>query len=568
MAQSPSILWQPSRERIARSNITRFIHLVNQRWNAGVRDSQQLYDWSVREPEQFWAAIWDFCGVVAETRGERVLVDGHKMPGAKWFPDARLNFAENLLRRRDDDTAMVFWGEDKVRRRMSYAEVYDAVSRTAQALSAAGVKEGERVAAFMPNMPETIIFMLATTSLGAIWSSCSPDFGALGVLDRFGQIGPKVLFAVEGYYYNGKTHDTLPRIAEIARNLPTLTRTVIVSYTREQPDVSGIGHAVHLSDFVGPYRGREIAFRRLPFDQPLLILYSSGTTGVPKCIVHGAGGTLLQHLKEHQLHTDLKCSDRLFYFTTCGWMMWNWLASGLATGVTLLLYDGSPFHPGPSVLFNFADEERMTLFGTSAKYIDALNKAGARPMDTHRLDSVETITSTGSPLVPEGFDYVYRAIKKDVLLSSISGGTDIASCFVLGNPTSPVYRGEIQCRGFGMNVQVFDDDGNALVGAKGELVCTAPFPSMPIYFWNDPDGAKYRAGYFERFPDTWCHGDYMELTPRGTAIIYGRSDATLNPGGVRIGTAEIYRQVEQLDEVVESLVIGQDWDNDVRVVLF
>ena len=567
-ANAPAVLWRPSRERIARSNITRFIHLVNQRWNAGVRDSQQLYDWSVREPEQFWTAIWDFCGVVAETRGERILVDGHKMPGAQWFPDARLNFAENLLRRRDDNTAMVFWGEDKVRRRMSYAEVCDAVSRTAQALSAAGVKEGDRVAAFMPNTPEAIIFMLATTSLGAIWSSCSPDFGAQGVLDRFGQIGPKVLFAVEGYHYNGKTHDTLPRIAEIAKNLPTLAHTVIVSYTREKPDVSGIRNAVHLADFVGPYRGREIAFRRLPFNHPLYILYSSGTTGVPKCIVHGAGGTLLQHLKEHQLHTDLKRGDRLFYFTTCGWMMWNWLASGLATGVTLLLYDGSPFHPRPSVLFDFADEERMTVFGTSAKYIDALNKAGARPMDTHRLDSVETITSTGSPLVPEGFDYVYRAIKKDALLSSISGGTDIASCFVLGNPTAPVYRGEIQCRGFGMNVQVFDDDGNAVIGAKGELVCTAPFPSMPICFWNDPDGAKYRAGYFERFPDTWCHGDYMELTARGTAIIYGRSDATLNPGGVRIGTAEIYRQVEQLDEVVESLVIGQDWDNDVRVVLF
>jgi len=377
-----------------------------------------------------------------------------------------------------------------------------------------------------------------------------------------------VLFAVEGYHYNGKTHDTLLRIAEIARNLPTLARTVIVSYTREQPDVSGIRNSVHLADFVGPYRGGEIAFRRLPFNHPLLILYSSGTTGVPKCIVHGAGGTLLQHLKEHQLHTDLKRGDRLFYFTTCGWMMWNWLASGLATGATLLLYDGSPFHPGPRVLFDFADEERMTVFGTSAKYIDALSKAAARPMDTHRLDSVETITSTGSPLVPEGFDYVYRAIKKDVLLSSISGGTDIASCFVLGNPTSPVYRGEIQYRGFGMNVQVFDDDGKAVIGTKGELVCTAPFPSMPIHFWNDPDGAKYRAGYFERFPDTWCHGDYMELTPRGTAIIYGRSDATLNPGGVRIGTAEIYRQVEQLDEVVESLVIGQDWDNDVRVVLF
>jgi acetoacetyl-CoA synthetase len=566
---APTVLWRPSRERIARSNITRFIHLVNQRWNAGVRDSQQLYEWSVREPEQFWTAIWDFCGVVAETRGERVLVDGHKMPGAKWFPDARLNFAENLLRRRDDDTAMVFWGEDKVRRRMSYAEVYDAVSRTMQALSATGVKEGDRVAAFMPNIPETIIFMLAVTSLGAIWSSCSPDFGAQGVLDRFGQIAPKVLFAVEGYHYNGKTHDTLPRIAEIARNLPTLARTVIVSYTREKPDISGIRNAVHLADFVGPYRGREIAFRRLPFDHPLLILYSSGTTGVPKCIVHGAGGTLLQHLKEHQLHTDLKRGDRLFYFTTCGWMMWNWLASGLATGVTLLLYDGSPFHPGPTVLFDFADEERMTVFGTSAKYIDALNKAGTRPMDTHRLDTIETITSTGSPLVPEGFAYVYRAIKKDVLLSSISGGTDIASCFVLGNPTAPVYRGEIQCRGFGMNVQVFDDDGNAVIGSKGELVCTAPFPSMPVCFWNDPDGAKYRAaGYFERFPQTWCHGDYMELTPRGTAIIYGRSDATLNPGGVRIGTAEIYRQVEQLDEVVESLVIGQDWDNDVRVVLF
>ncbi|HZF24396.1 MAG TPA: acetoacetate--CoA ligase [Burkholderiales bacterium] len=565
---TPTVLWRPSSERVAKSNITRFIHMVNQRWNAGVRDSQQLYDWSVHEPEQFWTAVWDFCGVVAETRGERVLVDGDKMPGAKWFPDSRLNFAENLLRRRDDDTAMVFWGEDKVRRRMSYAEVYDAVSRTVQALSASGVTEGDRVAAFMPNMPETIIFMLATTSLGAIWSSCSPDFGAQGVLDRFGQIGPKVLFAVEGYHYNGKTHDTLPRIAEIASNLPTLARTVIVSYTREKPALSGIRNAVHLADFVGPYRGREIAFRRLPFNHPLYILYSSGTTGVPKCIVHGAGGTLLQHLKEHQLHADLKRGERLFYFTTCGWMMWNWLASGLATGVTLLLYDGSPFHPRPSVLFDFADEERMSVFGTSAKYIDALNKAGARPIDTHRLDSVETVTSTGSPLVPEGFDYVYRAIKKDVLLSSISGGTDIASCFVLGNPTAPVYRGEIQCRGFGMNVQVFDDDGKPVIGAKGELVCTAPFPSMPIYFWNDPDGAKYRAGYFERFPDTWCHGDYMELTPRGTAIIYGRSDATLNPGGVRIGTAEIYRQVEQLDEVVEGLVIGQDWDNDVRVVLF
>ena len=568
MTQSPAILWQPSKERIARSNINAFIKLVNKRWQAGVADSNSLYGWSVSQPEQFWTSVWDFCGVIAESRGERVLVDGDKMPGAQWFPDAKLNFAENLLRRHDDADAMVFWGEDKVRRRMSFAEIYDAVSRTAQAMSDAGVKQGDRIAAFMPNMPETIIFMLAASTLGAIWSSCSPDFGVQGVLDRFGQIEPVILFAVEGYHYNGKVIDTLPRIAEIAKNLPSLKRTVIVSYTRERPDISAIRKGVHLGDFVGRYSGKTIAFRQLPFNHPLYILYSSGTTGVPKCIVHGAGGTLLQHLKEHQLHTDLKRGDRLFYFTTCGWMMWNWLATGLATGATLLLYDGSPFYPGPNILFDFADDERMTVFGTSAKYIDALNKAGARPMETHSLATVKAMASTGSPLVPEGFDYVYRALKKDLLLSSISGGTDIVSCFVLGNPTLPVYRGEIQCRGFGLDVQVFDDDGKAVIGSKGELVCASPFPSMPVYFWSDPDGAKYRAAYFDRFPGVWCHGDYMEITARGTCIIYGRSDATLNPGGVRIGTAEIYRQVERLDEVVESLVIGQDWDNDVRVVLF
>ena len=568
MTISPDILWQPSRERIARSNISAFIRLVNKRWQAGVSDANALYEWSVSQPEQFWTSVWDFCGVIAESRGERVLVDGDKMPGAQWFPDAKLNFAENLLRRHDDADAMVFRGEDKVRRRMSFAEVYDAVSRTAQAMSAAGVKQGDRIAALMPNMPETIIFMLAASSLGAIWSSCSPDFGVQGVLDRFGQIEPVILFAVEGYHYNGKVIDTLPRIAEIAKNLPSLKHTVIVSYTRERPDISAIRNAAHLGDFVGRYKGKTIAFRQLPFNHPLYILYSSGTTGVPKCIVHGAGGTLLQHLKEHQLHTDLKRGDRLFYFTTCGWMMWNWLATGLATGATLLLYDGSPFYPGPNILFDFADDERMTVFGTSAKYIDALNKAGARPIETHALSSLQTMASTGSPLVPEGFDYVYRAIKKDLLLSSISGGTDIVSCFVLGNPTLPVYRGEIQCRGFGLDVQVFDDDGKAVTSAKGELVCASPFPSMPVYFWSDADGAKYRAAYFDRFPGVWCHGDYMEITARGTCIIYGRSDATLNPGGVRIGTAEIYRQVERLDEVVESLVIGQDWDNDVRVVLF
>lgn len=565
---TPTLLWEPSAERKAQANLTRFIAEVNATWDAGASDHASLYDWSVREPERFWESVWRFTGVVGDMGSAPYLVDGDKMPGARWFPEARLNFAENLLRRRDHETALVFWGENQVRRKLTFAELYDLVSVTAHALRRLGVNPGDRVAAFMPNMPETIAAMLAATSIGAIWSSCSPDFGAQGVLDRFGQIRPKVLFCVDGYYYNGKTHDTLARIAEIARQLPTLEKVVVVPYLIAKPLIAEIPNAVHLAGFVSGMKAGDIAFERLPFNHPLYILYSSGTTGVPKCIVHGAGGTLLQHLKEHQLHTDLKRGERLFYFTTCGWMMWNWLASGLATGATLLLYDGAPSYPNPSALFDLADTEGMTVFGTSAKYIDALNKAGARPKDTHRLASIRTITSTGSPLVPEGFDYVYQNVKSDVLLASISGGTDIVSCFVLGSPLLPVWRGEIQCRGLGMKVEVYDDEGKPVVGEKGELVCSAPFPSMPVGFWNDPDGKKYREAYFGRFPNVWCHGDYMELTPRGTAVIYGRSDAVLNPGGVRIGTAEIYRQVEQLSEVVESLVIGQDWDNDVRVVLF
>ena len=494
------------------------------------------------------------------------------MPGARWFPHARLNFAENLLQRHDDGTAIIFWGEDKVRSRVTFAELQQEVSRLAQALRASGVKAGDRVAGYMPNLPGTVIAMLAAASVGAVWSSCSPDFGVPGVLDRFGQIAPKILFCADGYFYNGKTIDVIDRVAEISRHLPSVEKVIVVPYTRRFPRVSALPRAIDVHDFMAPFSPRTIEFERLPFDHPLYIMYSSGTTGVPKCIVHGAGGTLLQHLKEHQLHVDVKREDRMFYFTTCGWMMWNWLVSGLASGCGILLYDGSPFVRDGSILFDFADAEGMTIFGTSAKFIDALAKAGLKPAQTHKLERLRVMMSTGSPLAPEGFDYVYQNVKRDVNLASMSGGTDIISTFVLGNPVLPVWRGEIQCRGLGMKVEVFDEEGKSIRGAKGELVCTAPFPSMPVGFWDDADGKKYRAAYFEKYANVWCHGDYVELTAHDGMIIYGRSDAVLNPGGVRIGTAEIYRQVEQLDEIVESLVIGQDWpphqSGDVRVVLF
>ena len=572
MSDTP--LWQPSPERAAQANLTAFMRGVNARYGTRFTDYDALYRWSIEQPEAFWTSVWDFCDIKAAHRGERVLVDGDKMPGARWFPDARLNFAENLLRRRDDTDALVFWGENRVKRRLSHAELYRQVAALAAALRARGVRPGDRVAAYLPNMPETIVAMLATASLGAIFSSSSPDFGVQGVLDRFGQIEPRILFAVDGYYYRGKAMDCLPKVAEIARLLPSVERTVVVPYVSERLDLADVRGGIAYADFVAPYAHEtEIHFEPFPFDQPLYILYSSGTTGVPKCIVHGAGGVLLQHAKEHRLHCDIKPGDRLFYFTTCGWMMWNWLASGLAAGATLLLYDGSPFlDDGGAILFDYADAEGMTHFGTSAKYIDAIAKAGLAPARTHRLERLRTMLSTGSPLSPEGFDYVYANVKRDLCLSSISGGTDLISCFVLGNPLLPVYRGEIQCRGLGMAVDVYDDDGRPLRGEKGELVCTRPFPTMPLGFWNDPDGSKYRAAYYERFPNVWCHGDYVELTPHGGMIIYGRSDATLNPGGVRIGTAEIYRQVEKLPEVVESLVIGQEWPpgsfGDVRIVLF
>jgi acetoacetyl-CoA synthetase len=526
-----------------------------------------LWRWSVDQPEAFWRELWDFGGVIGEP-GKTVLVDGGRMPGARFFPEARLNFAQNLLRRSDAAPALIFRGEDKVKRSLSWAELNAAVSRVAQALRAMGVVAGDRVAGYLPNMPEPIIAMLAAASIGAAWSSCSPDFGVQGVIDRFGQIEPKVLFAVDGYHYNGKTHDCLAKLREIAPRLPSVQRTVVIPYAGGKPSLDGVKTAQLWDDFVAPYKAGPIDFAQLPFDQPLYILYSSGTTGVPKCIVHGAGGTLLQHIKEHMLHCDVKADDRVFYFTTCSWMMWNWLVSGLAVGATLCLYDGSPFYPSGNVLYDFADAAEFTLFGTSAKYIDACAKAGIEPARTHKLTSLRAMTSTGSPLVAESFDYVYDKIKRDIHLASISGGTDIVSCFVLGAPTLPVWRGEIQARGLGLAVEVFDETGKPARGAKGELVCVKPFPSMPVGFWNDPDGRKYRAAYFERFPNVWTHGDWTEITQHDGVIIYGRSDAVLNPGGVRIGTAEIYRQVEQVDDVLESIVIGQDWDNDVRVVLF
>ncbi len=562
-------LWTPSPDRVAATRMTAFKGFLGERHGVPLPDYDALHAFSLARRDEFWSAVWDFCGVVGE-KGSAVTADPEAMPGARFFPGARLNFAENLLRSTGADDALVFRGEDKVERRMSWDELRDLVSRLQQALVGLGVKPGDRVAAMLPNMPEAIAAMLAATSLGAIWSSCSPDFGERGVLDRFGQIEPKVLFACDGYWYAGKRIDVAEKLKTIAGRLPSLEGVVVVPYLGTAPEVaSGIAQAMDLDAFISGYEAGELRFERLPFDHPLYILFSSGTTGVPKCIAHCAGGVLLQHLKEHQLHCDVRPGDRVFYFTTLGWMMWNWLVTGLASGATLLLYDGSPFHPDARAVFDYAEAERMTLFGTSAKYIDAVKKSGLVPRETHDLSSIRLITSTGSPLAAESFDFVYEAIKPDVHLASISGGTDIAACFVLGNPLKPVWRGEIQSPGLGMAVDVWDEEGRPCApGVKGELVCVVPFPSMPVMFWNDPDGDKYRGAYFERFPGVWCHGDFAEWTQHGGMIIHGRSDATLNPGGVRIGTAEIYAQVEQMPEIVEAIAIGQDWEGDVRIVLF
>ncbi len=528
-----------------------------------------LWHWSVEKPADFWSRIWDECSVIGD-KGNVVLEQPEKMPGARFFPQARLNYAENILRRRDDAPALIFRDEKGRERILSFLELHDEVSLWRQALYAAGIKTGDRVAAYMPNLPETVIAMLATASLGAVWSSASPDFGVQGVVDRFGQIEPKILISVDGYYYAGKTLECLARRRESQPQLRGLQKTIVVPFINETPDLSLLQNTVLAPVFIEKLNPEVVSCARVPFNHPLFIMFSSGTTGAPKCIVHGHGGTLLQHLKEHKLHCDIHENDRVFYFTTCGWMMWNWLVSALACGAALLLYDGSPFHPDGNVLWNFTTAHRCTLFGTSAKYIDALKANGFHPCDTRDLSALRTICSTGSPLVHESFDFVYDAIKKDIHLASISGGTDIISCFVLGNPLSPVWRGEIQGPGLGMAVDVFDEDGKPIPpgAGSGELVCTKPFPCMPISFWNDEDGKKYHDAYFDKFPGIWCHGDWVERTVHGGFIIHGRSDATLNPGGVRIGTAEIYRQVEQVPEVLESMAVGQDWQGDVRVILF
>ena len=578
MTAVATMLWNPTPQRIATANLTGFAARIGARHGVDVASYEALWQWSIGHKGDFWRAIWDDTGVIG-TPGEIAVAGEDRMPGAAWFPEARLNFAQNLLeRRRADDTAdaIVFWGEDTIKRRLSHLELHALASRAAAAFDAAGIAPGDRIAAYVPNLPEAVIAMLGATSRGAIWSSCSPEFGVQGVLDRFGQIEPKVLVAVDGYYYNGKVIPILDKVAAIAAGLPSVEKVVVIPYLQRTPgatdDLSMVRNGVAWDVWLAPFLPGPIEYVALPFAHPLYILYSSGTTGEPKCIVHTAGGVLLQHLKEHRLHGDVKPEDRMFYFTTCGWVMWNWLVSGLASEATLLLYDGSPFIQQGRILWKFAEQERMTHFGTSARFIAAQKKIAQVPLKDFDLSAMRVLFSTGSPLSPESFDYVYQCVKQDVCLSSISGGTDIASCFALGSPTLPVWRGELQCRGLGMDVDIYDERGNPVVGTKGELVCKSPFPAMPAGFWNDAQGAQYRATYFERYPGVWHQGDWAELTEHGGVVIYGRSDATLNPGGVRMGTAEIYQQVEPMPEIADSLVIGQAWPpgecTDVRVVLF
>lgn len=562
------LLWTPSDERIKGTNMYRFMNFINEKYNKKISEYKHLYEWSIENIPDFWVSLWEFADIKASKQFDQVIDDLNKMPGAKWFSGARLNFAENLLHYRDDQIALIFKGEEQESTSITYAQLYDEVARIAKSLKEAGVQVGDRVVGFMPNMPETIIAMLAATSLGATWSSCSPDFGIKGVLDRFGQIQPKVLFTANGYSFKGKHIDSLERISNILKELPSIVKLVVVPYTEQHPDIKGIPNAILYKDFRSSESNLEIEFEQLPFNHPLYIMYSSGTTGLPKCMVQSAGGILIHHLKELMLHSDLKREDTIFYFTTCGWMMWNWLVSSLAVGATLVLFDGNPFHPVPGALWKMAQDEKVTIFGTSAGYLAALQNAGVKPGEEYDLRPLKALLSTGSPLSIESFEYVYREIKEDIQLASIAGGTDLNGCFALGNPMGSVYAGELQCRGLAMKVMAFDENGKPVNNQQGELVCAAPFPSMPIYFWNDPDFEKYHSAYFDVYPAIWRHGDYIIITDRGGVVMYGRSDATLNPGGVRIGTAEIYRQMDQIEEIEDSVVVSQNWKNDVRVILF
>ena len=562
------LLWKPSEDHIKQTNLYHFLNVVNEKYHQNFDDYASLYKWSIENTADFWETMWKFADIIASEPYRQVIDDVSKMPGAQWFSGARLNFAENLLRYRDERVALIFKGEAQQSVKITYAGLYDEVARLAKALKEAGVQTGDRVVGFMPNLPASIMAMLAATTIGATWSSCSPDFGIKGVLDRFGQIKPKVLFTANGYSFKGKKLDCLERIADILKELPSIEKVVVVPYTEQNADISSIPNAVHYNDFKSSEANLEIEFEQLPFDHPLYIMYSSGTTGLPKCMVQSAGGILIHHLKELMLHTDLKREDTIFYFTTCGWMMWNWLTSSLAVGATLVLFDGNPFHPHPAALWEMAQEEKVTVFGTSAGYIAALINAGVKPAHDYDVSALRAVLSTGSPLSIEGFEYIYNDVKRDLQLASIAGGTDLNGCFALGNPMGPVYAGELQCRGLAMDVRAFDESGEELINVEGELVCCKPFPSMPIYFWDDPDGSKYHSAYFDVFPNIWRHGDFVTVTDRGGVVMLGRSDATLNPGGVRIGTAEIYRQLEQMEEIEDSVVIGQRWKNDVRVILF
>ena len=562
-----TVLWKPSPDDLINSQMSIFKDRVNFAFGLELASYPELYEWSVKNIPEFWAQVWQFTDIIHSSSFDSVVDDSTRMPGAKWFTGARLNFAENLLRFRDDRPAIHFQGEGQPLRTLTYKELFHEVEKLAHALRTFGIREGDRVAGFMPNMPETVIAMLAAASIGAVWSSSSPDFGIKGVLDRFSQIEPRIIFSANGYYYNGKEFDSLEKLQGILADLPSIEQIVVVPYLSRNIDLSGISNAVLYSDFVSDDPD-PLTFAQLSFDHPLYIMYSSGTTGLPKSIVHGSGGTLIQHLKELRLHLNLTPNDTIFYFTTCGWMMWNWLVSSLSVGATVVFYDGSPLYPDSGAMWKMAQDLGITVFGTSAKFIDTCNAANLKPSQDYDLSNLRAILSTGSPLVEENFDYVYQNIKDDLLLASISGGTDLISCFALGNPTLPVIRGELQCRGLGMDVQSYNQHGASITNEKGELVCTAAFPSMPIYFWNDPDGSKYQKAYFDTFPGIWHHGDYIEINDHGGVKIYGRSDATLNPGGVRIGTAEIYRVVEAYQEVEDSLVIGQEWNDDQRVILF